>query len=263
MSRGCERGESVGQTAGRLPAGRSRTRVLIIEDHALFAESLELALTMSGYDVIWRAPEKTTTPSALLSWILRQRPRIVLLDLDLDLGGLGDGDLLVTPLARHGIDVVVVAGSRQQVQWGESLSSGARIVLPKTSPLEDILGVVHRIADGRSVMDAAERERLIQTWRHEDNAKRDLRARLQTLTPREQQILGRLMLGRSVREIAERSMVSEATVRTQVKSILATLQTSSQLAAVGLAHSVGWRAHSAVADPTGQRGAPPAEMRRA
>jgi DNA-binding NarL/FixJ family response regulator len=36
-------------------------------------------------------------------------------------------------------------------------------------------------------------------------------------------------------------VVSEATVRTQVKAILAKLQVTSQLAAVGLAHKVGWR----------------------
>ena len=36
-------------------------------------------------------------------------------------------------------------------------------------------------------------------------------------------------------------MVSEATVRTQVKSILSKLEVSSQLAAVGMANQVGWR----------------------
>ena len=34
--------------------------------------------------------------------------------------------------------------------------------------------------------------------------------------------------------------MSESTVRTQVKSILAKLQVSSQLTAVGLAHELGW-----------------------
>ena len=42
-------------------------------------------------------------------------------------------------------------------------------------------------------------------------------------------------------DIARNRVVSEATVRTQVKSILAKLEVSSQLAAVGLARSVGWQ----------------------
>ena len=58
---------------------------------------------------------------------------------------------------------------------------------------------------------------------------------------RETEVLGHLMKGRAVRQIAERGAVSEATVRTQVKSILAKLEVTSQLAAVGVAHRVGWR----------------------
>ena len=50
------------------------------------------------------------------------------------------------------------------------------------------------------------------------------------------------MKGRAVRQIAERGVVSEATVRTQVKSILAKLEVSSQLAAVGMANEMGWQA---------------------
>ena len=55
-------------------------------------------------------------------------------------------------------------------------------------------------------------------------------------------MLGHLTEGHTVRDIARLSVVSEATVRTQVKSILAKLEVSSQLAAVGIAHAVGWRA---------------------
>jgi len=69
----------------------------------------------------------------------------------------------------------------------------------------------------------------------------DLERRLELLTPREAQVLGHLMEGRPVRDIAHVSFVSEATVRTQVKSILAKLEVTSQLAAVGAAHLVDWR----------------------
>jgi two-component system, NarL family, nitrate/nitrite response regulator NarL len=54
-------------------------------------------------------------------------------------------------------------------------------------------------------------------------------------------VLGHLMEGHTVHDIAALSVVSEATVRTQVKSILAKLEVSSQIAAVGMAHHVGWR----------------------
>nr|WP_281374640.1 LuxR C-terminal-related transcriptional regulator [Nocardioides soli] len=61
------------------------------------------------------------------------------------------------------------------------------------------------------------------------------------MTPREEAVLGELMQGRTVRDIASSSFVSEATVRTQVKAILSKLEVSSQLAAVGIANTAGWQ----------------------
>jgi DNA-binding NarL/FixJ family response regulator len=49
------------------------------------------------------------------------------------------------------------------------------------------------------------------------------------------------MAGHAVRDIAERSCVAESTVRTHVKSILAKLDVSSQVAAVGAAYNAHWR----------------------
>ena len=49
-----------------------------------------------------------------------------------------------------------------------------------------------------------------------------------------------LARGRSVREIADEWVVSEATVRTHVRSVLAKLEVRSQLAAVAMAIRTGW-----------------------
>ncbi|MCW2764486.1 MAG: LuxR family transcriptional regulator [Nocardioides sp.] len=224
---------------------RSAVRVAIIEDHALFAESLELALSLEGYDVR-RTPHQGagTTVNAMLAAVLRARPRIVLLDLDL--GPYGDGARLIAPMAAAGIQVVVVTGSPDRPRWGECLRNGARKVHVKTQPLNEILATVRRINQGFPVIDRSERDQLVQLWRDQRQERHQMTERLQLLTQREQQVLGHLMRGRTVREIAANSVVSEATVRTQVKSILAKLEVSSQLAAVGLAHHIGWRPVTAV-----------------
>jgi DNA-binding NarL/FixJ family response regulator len=90
-------------------------------------------------------------------------------------------------------------------------------------------------------MTREEREELLLTWSNERADLVELEARLDLLTVREREVLAHLMRGHTVREIATVGVVSEATVRTQVKSILAKLDVTSQLAAVGLAHRVGWR----------------------
>ncbi len=219
---------------------RSQFRVAIVDDHVLFAESLELALTVEGYDVRRVAvPEKRQSPGAMIATVLRRRPRVAFVDLDL--GQFGDGEQLIAPLARAGVNVIVVTASLDRARWGEAVRCGARKVLPKSRPLNEILATVRRINQGLQVMSLEEREDLLREWAKERAANVELNARLETLTVREREVLAYLMKGQTVREIATECVVAEATVRTQVKSILAKLEVTSQLAAVGLAHRVGWK----------------------
>ena len=220
---------------------RSRVRILVLEDHALFAESLELALTLEGYDVRRvPVPDHACAPGQVLAPAGRWKPRIALVDLDL--GRFGDGADLIEPLARSGVNVVVVTASNDHARWGECMQRGARKVVSKNQPLNDILAVVRRLSQGLPVVDHEEREELLRLWQERRHAQQAARSRLATLTAREREILGQLMEGHPVRDIAHHDYVSEATVRTQVKSILAKLGVSSQLAAAGLARSVGWQA---------------------
>jgi len=232
------------------PTSRSQIKIVILEDHVLFAESLELALSVEGYDVR-RAelPLSGTTPSAVLAAVIRQQPRIVLLDLDL--GHFGDGVRFIGPLATAGINVVVVTANPDRVRWGEALRYGARTVQSKSNPLNEILAVVRRIGNGQPVMEIEERESLLRLWHQRNVELAGLQTRIDRLTPREAQVLGRLMEGRTVHDIAVESVVSEATVRTQVKAILAKLEVTSQIAAVGLAHHLGW--HPATPTDDGRR----------
>jgi DNA-binding NarL/FixJ family response regulator len=221
------------------PMPRSQLKVLIIEDHTLFAESLELALTLEGYAVQRVPVGDDGTAQSLVATVVRLRPRIVLLDLDL--GRIGDGVRLISPMVKAGVNVVVVTASNDRARWGECLRHGARKVLSKSQPLNEILSTVRRINQGFPVIDREEREALINYWHQRGRERELLQQRLALLTPREEAVLGELMHGRTVRDIATTSVVSEATVRTQVKSILAKLEVSSQLAAVGLANSASWR----------------------
>jgi DNA-binding NarL/FixJ family response regulator len=220
---------------------RAERRVLIVEDHRLFAEAVDLALTAEGYDVgRIDVPADPGSPGALVAAIVRQEPVVVLLDLDL--GRFGDGLRVIEPIARSGANVIVVTGSTDLARWGDAVQAGARKVLSKSQPLHDILATVRRIIAGLPVMDREEREELISEWTTMREELHEVRERLEQLTNRESVVLGHLMKGRAVRQIAGISTVSEATVRTQVKSILAKLEVSSQLAAVGMAHEIGWQA---------------------
>jgi two-component system, NarL family, nitrate/nitrite response regulator NarL len=114
-------------------------------------------------------------------------------------------------------------------------------VLPKTTPLRTIAATIRRVDEGLPVVDDHVRDAWLASYHQESGQSRAGRDRLESLTSREGEVLAHLMAGRGVRDIAEHSCVAESTVRTHVKSILAKLDVSSQVAAVGAAYKAQWR----------------------
>jgi DNA-binding NarL/FixJ family response regulator len=203
-------------------------RVTVVDDHALFAEALTIALRGQSVDARSVIPERpTTTFPQLGRTVVSTRPHLVLLDLDL--GVVGDTMRLLTTLANAHRSVIVVTGSTDRARRGEALAKGARAVISKSAPFSTILEAVERERNGLPLMSRADRE-----------SHRELRAKFALMTRREAEVLGQLMAGKQVLEIAHARVVSESTVRTQVKAILEKLQVGSQLTAVGLAHELGW-----------------------
>ncbi|HEX3221445.1 MAG TPA: response regulator transcription factor [Nocardioides sp.] len=218
-------------------------RLAVVDDHVLFAEAMVVALVNVGYDARCVIPTLETPVGApLVARVLEGAPDVVLLDLDL--GGAGDGLDLIEHLAARSV-VVVVTGSSDPVAVGKALAAGATTVLSKSMPFEKIVATLVRLRDGLPAMNRQERDRLLMRWREKVELDREVKARFDLLTTREAQVLGQLMAGRQVSEIARRSFVSESTVRTQVKSVLGKLQVNSQLTAVGLAYRARWRAPGA------------------
>ena len=214
-------------------------RVTVVDDHVLLAETLVIALQSYALDARCVSPNDARNTESLERSIVVTSPDVVVLDLVL--GAAGDGLSVLSGLRRQGIEVVIVTGSADRARHGEALARGAKAVLSKTAPFSDIVDAVRLVSEGLPVMAREEQQQLIEFWRGAAASDRDVRARFDEITPREAEVLGLLMAGQHVREIARLRFVSESTVRTQVKSILAKLQVSSQLAAVGLAHQITWR----------------------
>jgi len=213
---------------------------MVLDDHALFAQSLDLALSRSGYDVRQaELPDNPGRSATLLAQVCRAHPAVVLLDLDL--GSFGDGARLIPSLVQSGTAVVVVTADEDRARWGECMLYGARKVVRKSGPLNEILATLRRLGENLPVLEPGEREELVRTWHEHRVHQQAMRSRFDLLTNREAEVLGHLTHGRTVRDIARISVVSEATVRTQVKAILSKLGVCSQLAAVALANQLDWR----------------------
>jgi two-component system nitrate/nitrite response regulator NarL len=224
-----------------MPVDRGLTRITVVDRHELFAEALDVALTLAGHHVHRvSAHEQALPTNRLVAVLQRSRPRVVLLDPRLE-----DSDItpVIRPLVQAGVIVVVLTADVDPARWGEWLFLGARTVLSKSSSLNVILAALRTIGERRPVLPREERDRLVEHYYREREEIMAHRDRLASLTRREREVLSHLIHGDTVSDIARADGVSEGTVRTQIKSILGKLGVTSQLAAVGVAYRARWRPH--------------------
>lgn len=212
-------------------------RLVMIEDHELLAQSLQAALGAENIQVVrvWSEDREK-----LLSEALETAPGLLLLDYNLgpDIGtALG----LIAPLQAVGFDVVMLTGVTDRLVLAECLEEGAIGIIDKSVSFDELLDHVHTALGEGTLMSRHEREELLSRLRvHRATREREMRA-FHGLTTRESEVLGALMQGKSADAIAEESVVSVATIRTQIRSILAKLGVNSQLAAVARAQEVRWQ----------------------
>ncbi|EWM16087.1 response regulator [Kutzneria sp. 744] len=204
--------------------------VLVIDDHAIVATSLVLALRGQGIPAR-RCP--VTSEAAIIAEAETGEPGLALLDMDLGLDV--DGADLVMPLRAAGWKVLVVTGSSSRNRIAAAVVAGAIGWVSKAAPFEQLVQAAAAAVNGRSMLTDQERREL-----HELNRGDHDRTRLlDRLTAREREVLDRLAAGQRAAKVAEEFVVSVATVRSQIRSILAKLEVGSQLEAVALARSGG------------------------
>lgn len=223
--------------AARPLDAQAPVRIAIVEDHGLIGHSLAAAIRLElGAEVTLVDVNEQPDVVAVL---LEVAPTLALLDLDL--GDLGPAVPFIGPLREAGIEVVVVTAETSPARRGECVEAGARTVLSKAMPFAELTATIERVLDGQDVLPRSERDALLAELRRARAQERERLGAFDTLTHREAVVLGHLMRGRNVRQIAEHESVTENTVRSQVRSVLQKLGVRSQTAAVSLAHRAGWR----------------------
>ncbi len=213
------------------------TSVLILDDHALVAETLAAALTND--DVTVTAMDvRSEDPLAVLA---REPYDFCLLDLDWGHGAF-TGVSLIRPIRDAGASCIVLTGTAHEPLYGYCLELGAAGIISKSVSFAELVATIERAIAGESPNSDSEKLR----WMLEASSSREVqRARLAPfarLTAAEADVLCQLMAGRNVSEIAAERTVALSTVRTHVHQVLQKLRVQSQLAAVALAREAGWPA---------------------
>ncbi len=212
--------------------------VLLVDDHAVIAVPLMMALESSGFGPVVAADPDDLSPEAVLAMAGSVQPDIVLLDDHL----AGDrlGLPMITPLVEMGAKVILFTATKDPRLVARGLRGGAEAVVDKATPFHRLVAALSDLAAGRPLMADDEREALLEVL-EAHFAEEEARLRpFEALTGREAQVLRQLIDGRSPKEIARAEAISVSTVRGHIDRVLAKLGVSSQREALAMARAAGW-----------------------
>jgi two-component system, NarL family, nitrate/nitrite response regulator NarL len=212
--------------------GRTESpRVLVVDEHALVAAGLQMALSERSWHV-----ETSAGPSAqdVIEHAQNFHPHCVLLDVQMR-NGIGSGIELIGPLVSTGSQVVMLTAERRRSVLAACVEAGAAGWIGSGAGLDEVDSTLTRVIEGRPIIGRTARAELLERLRSERADALRAQATFDQLTQREALVLSAMMEGLNAEEIAKSQFVAVTTVRSQIRSILQKLGVRSQLAAVALA----------------------------
>ncbi|GGV38722.1 response regulator transcription factor [Streptomyces spectabilis] len=239
-----------------------RIRVLVVDDHRIFAESLAAALAAepdvdvsaagSGpaalrcldraaaegrrYDVLLVDADLGGTAPALHS---TTRPAVPVHDGQAD--GLVDGISLVTGVrsAQPAVRTVVLAEKDDPRRAALALQAGASGWVAKDCSLSRLLTVIRGVLRDETHLPPALLTGVLRELTAARKHRTESERLVESLTPREREVLRCMVAGLGRKAVAERLFLSPHTVRTHMQNVLGKLGVHSTLAAVALARRAG------------------------
>jgi DNA-binding NarL/FixJ family response regulator len=121
----------------------------------------------------------------------------------------------------------------------DALKAGASGFLLKDSPPEQLISAIHVVASGEALLAPAVTRRLIEAFVSAPQVSAEAARQLDSLTPRETEVLHLVARGLSNAEIAAELHLGEATVKSHVGSLLMKLELRDRVQAVVLAYECG------------------------
>ncbi len=222
--------------AARVPAARvPAVRVVVVDDEPMVCAHLRTILGSAGtIEVVDEAHDGAAGVQA----VVRSRPDVVLMDLRMPVMDGLTAIERIHELADPPVVVVLTTFDADQYVL-RALRAGATGFLVKSTPPEDLIGLVRVAADGHTVLSPAAARRFIAASADRDSARDRARQLAASLTEREAEVLACLGEGLSNAQIASRLFLSEATIKGYVSRMLDKLGCANRTQAGLLAHDAG------------------------
>ncbi|MBB5938301.1 response regulator transcription factor [Streptomyces zagrosensis] len=242
----------------------ARIRVLVADDHRIFAESLAAALAAEP-DVDVAAAGSGPAAIRCLERASAEGRRFDVLLVDADLGAaitdiapprperlpdgaqeraerrVVDGITLVSGVrtSQPGVRTVVLAERDDPRRAALALQAGASGWVAKDCSLSRLLAVIRGVLRDETHLPPALLTGVLRELTAARKHRTESERLVESLTPREREVLRCMVAGLGRKAVAERLYLSPHTVRTHMQNVLGKLGVHSTLAAVALARRAG------------------------
>ena len=207
-------------------SGNQSVRILILDDHQLFRESVERLLNLEPE---FKVVATCGSIDQALTFVRHEPVDLVLLDLDL---GHGDGGQFVALAKRQGYagKVLVVTAGVDKRKAGDLIRGGVSGIFTKNNSAASLAEGIRDVIAGKVWFDPEILQEAVNEARTgpSDHAGR--------FTERERLVLNAVFEGLANKEIAERLSVSEGAIKATLQQLFSKtgVRTRSQLVRVAL-----------------------------
>ena len=187
-------------------------RVFIVDDHPVVIEGIH-SLLQHENDIEWVG--HAMNAQSCLGYFVHNTADIILMDINLpDMNGV---DLCGIVKEKYpGVFILGLSTSNQGLYIKKMMENGASGYILKNSSKEDLLKAIHAVADGCIYFSGEVGEALQQYQKSAPVA-------LPAISRREREVLGLIAEGYTNPEIAEKLFVSQFTVDSHRKNLIAKL----------------------------------------
>jgi DNA-binding NarL/FixJ family response regulator len=219
-----------------------KTRILIVDDHALFRVGIRNILEKEDdFDVVGEADDSRSA----FDRAVETSPDIVLMDLSLPApGGIETTQRIKRELPSAGI--IVLAVNEDEDALFDAIKAGAAAFILKDVGPDDLVTIIRRVSIGEYLINdkvfakPAVASRVLKEFRELAVYGQEAAPIFAPLSPREVEILDNIAQGMTNKQVAYALSISEQTVKNHMSSILRKLSVNDRTQAVVYAMRQGW-----------------------
>ena len=215
-------------------------RLLLVDDDDLVRTGLKMILESEPeFEIVGEASNGVEA----LPMVDRLNPDVILMDIQMpEMDGI-EATRRISEKSPddEGPRVLVLTTFEQDEYVFQALRAGASGFLLKRTPADDLIAGIKIVAEGDSLLSPSVTRRLIREFATTSSSPvgADTSGKVEALTEREMEVLQLVSQGMSNQEIADELVVTEGTVKTHVKRMLAKLEVRDRTQAVIFAYNAG------------------------